>query len=53
MMVMTAKVDLKKILLIIAAAAALILGAIVLMGGDSTAVRKQHEGTESVGCAEP
>lgn len=37
MMVMTAKVDLKKILLIIAAAAALILGAIVLMGGDSTA----------------
>lgn len=37
MMVMTAKVDLKKILLIIAAAAALILGAILLMGGDNTA----------------
>ena len=33
MMVMTAKVDLKKIILIIAAAAALILAAILLMGG--------------------
>ena len=39
MMVMTAKVDLKKIILIIAAAAALILAAILLMGGgeESTA----------------
>ncbi len=33
MMVMTAKVDLKRIILIIAAAAALILAAILLMGG--------------------
>ena len=39
MMVMTAKVDLKKIILIITAAAALILAAILLMGGgeESTA----------------
>lgn len=35
MMVMTAKVDLKKWLLILAAAAALILAAILLMGGGS------------------
>jgi len=34
MMVMTAKVDLKKIILIIAAAAALILAAILLLGGN-------------------
>ena len=37
MMVMTAKVDLKKIILIIAAAAALILAAILLMGGGEDA----------------
>ena len=36
MMVMTAKVDLKKIILIIAGAAALILAAIVLLGGSET-----------------
>ena len=35
MMVMTAKVDLKKIILAVAAAAALILAAILLLGGDS------------------
>ena len=37
MMVMTAKVDLKKIILIIAGAAALILAAILLMGGGEEA----------------
>lgn len=36
MMVMTAKVDLKKIILIIAAAAALILAAILLLSGDGS-----------------
>lgn len=36
MMVMTAKVDLKKILLILAAVAALILAAVLLMGDSST-----------------
>ena len=35
MMVMTAKVDLKKIILIIAAAAALILASILLLGGET------------------
>ena len=35
MMVMTAKVDLKKIILAVAAAAALILAAILLLGGES------------------
>lgn len=38
MMVMTAKVDLKKIILIIASAAALILAAILLMGGDAGSI---------------
>jgi len=37
MMVMTAKVDLKKIILIIAGAAALILAAILLLGGNGEA----------------
>ena len=37
MMVMTAKVDLKKILLILAAAAALILAVVMLAGGNDTA----------------
>lgn len=38
MMVMTAKVDLKKIILIIAGAAALILAAILLLGGNEESV---------------
>ncbi len=37
MMVMTAKVDLKKIMLILAAAAAAILAVVLLWGGDDTA----------------
>ena len=36
MMVMTAKVDLKKIALILGAVAAVILGLILLFGGDHT-----------------
>lgn len=37
MMVMTAKVDIKKVLLILAGAAAVILALILMMGGDDTA----------------
>lgn len=36
MMVMTAKVDMKKVMLILTAIAALIVAAVLLMGGDST-----------------
>ena len=37
MMIMTAKVDLKKILMILAAVAAVVLGLILLFGGEDTA----------------
>ena len=47
MMVMTAKVDLKKILLVIAAVAALIFGAILLLGNDRETAQTAATGTAS------